>query len=76
MLVACEGEWDSIRLRVPKRGWGRDRQWAWAPDVRGRESEIRVPMFFLHTTHCLSVFDLVVGAASGRHCVLRLGAEY
>ena len=35
-----------------------------------------VPMFCLHTTHCLSIFDLAGSAASGRHSVLHLVAKY
>ena len=42
----------------------------------GGNSEVLVPTFFLHTTHCLNVFDLAGSAASGRHCLLRLVAEY
>ena len=40
------------------------------------QAGIWIPMFFLHTIHCLIVFDPAVSAASGRHCILRLVAEY
>ena len=37
-LLRTRGSWKrSIRLRVPKSGWGRDRRWAWAPDLHGRK---------------------------------------
>ena len=35
--------------------------------LTGRNSEVLVPMFFLHIIRCLTVFDLVAGAASERH---------
>ena len=42
----------------------------------GENLWVLVPTFFLHTAHCLSVFDLVVSAPSGRHCVLHLVVGY
>ena len=66
----------SIRLTIPKREWRRDCQWAWATDVHGREFKDTNTNVFLHTTHCLSVFDLAVSAASERHCVFRLVTKY
>ena len=33
----------------------------------GGNSEVLIPTFFLHTTHCLSGFDPVVSATNGRH---------
>ena len=61
MFIACEGKRDFVRLRVAGGDGVRRHRWLWTPP--SENSEVLVPMSFLHATHRLSAFDVAVSAA-------------
>ena len=72
LLLRTRGEEYTLSALQGRKGdGGGGGQRAWALDTHGQEfgsTMYVIPMFFLHITHRLNVFDLLsVSAASGKH---------
>ena len=68
MFVGCEGERDSIRLRVPGGDGGRQCRWPRTLTFRQEFGDTSINILSANSLKPI-VFDLAASTAGGRQCV-------